>query len=196
MDTQKKLDPYAEKFIQIKARQLIGKWGIRNDDLDDIKQDFRHDLFRRLPKYNAKKAKLTTFIQRVVEHKIANILRDRRSDKSVANRRCLSLDSTVQTDDSSGREIILGDCVSHDQFQLFCRGKTRSRQEERELVADVRQVVGTLPENLRAACELLLEGMSISETARRVGIKRATFYQNVIEPLREAFREVDLEGYF
>jgi hypothetical protein len=38
--------------------------------------------------------------------------------------------------------------------------------------------------------------MSISEAARRAGIKRATFYQNIIEPLREAFREADLEGYF
>lgn len=196
MDTQKKLHPYAKTFIECKTRQLIGKCGIRDIDLKDVEQELHTDLFRRIAKFNSDKAKLTTFIQRVVEHKIANILRDRCSGKSIANRQCLSLDSTVQTDDSTGREITLGDCVSSDQFERFCRGKTRSRQEEWELAADVRQVVGTLPEDLQAACELLLEGMSISETARHTGIKRATFYQNVIEPLREAFREADLESYF
>ena len=196
MDTQKKLHPYAKTFIECKSRQLVGKCGLLQSDIKDIEQELYADLFRRIAKFNSDKAKLTTFIQRVVEHKIANILRDRCSDKSVANRQCLSLDSTVQTDDSTGREITLGDCISSDQFERFCRGKTRNRQEERELIADVRQVIERLPEELRSVCECLLEGMSISEAARRAGIKRATFYQNIIEPLREAFREADLEGYF
>jgi len=196
MDTQKKLHPYAKTFIECKARQLVGKCGLLQSDVKDIEQELYTDLFRRIAKFNSDKAKLTTFIQRVVEHKIANILRDRCSGKSIAHRQCLSLDSTVQTDNSTGRKITLGDCISNEQYERFVRGKTRSRQEERELVADVRQVVGTLPADLQAACGLLLEGLSISETARRTGIKRATFYQNVIEPLREAFREADLESYF
>ena len=149
MDTQKKLHPSAKTFIECKARQLVGKCGLLQSDIKDIEQELYTDLFRRIAKFNSDKAKLTTFIQRVVEHKIANILRDRCSGKSVANRQCLSLDSTVQTDDSTGREITLGDCVSHDQFERFVRGKTRSCQEERELIADVRQVVGRLPKIYR-----------------------------------------------
>lgn len=196
MDTQKKLHPYAKTFIECKARQLVGKCGLLQSDIEDIEQELYADLFRRIAKFNSDKAKLTTFIQRVVEHKIANILRERCSDKSIASRECLSLDSTIQTDDSTGRKITLGDCISNDQFERFRRGRTRSRQEERELTVDVRQVVEKLPEDLRSACECLLEGMSISETARRAGIKRATFYQKIIEPLREVFREADLDGYF
>ncbi len=195
MHNQKKLHPYAKDFIECKVHQLVGKYGIVQSDIEDIRQELYTDLFRRIVKFDNAKAKLTTFIQRVVEHKIANILRDRCSDKSIANRQCLSLDSTVRTDDATGRKITLGDCISNEHFERFSRGKTRSRHEEQQLAFDVRQVVGTLPENLQVACKLLLEGLSISETARRMGIKRATFYQNVIMPLREAFRAASLENY-
>lgn len=196
MDAQKKLDPYAKKCIQIKARQLLGKCGIRRQDLDDIKQDIHLDLLRRRGKYDPRKAKLTTFVQRIVRNGIANLLRDRCSKKAFLGRMCLSLDRPMGTNsDENSHGTTLGDQVSEGYYNALVRGKHRSDEQAHELVVDVRRIVAGLPDEQRVACDHLLSGKNISEAATFVGLKRGTFYGKILLPIRIAFLAAGLDGY-
>ena len=69
------IDEYAVQLIRYKARQLVGRVGFTESDRDDLEQELMLDLLRRLPKYNPDRAQRNTFIARVVEHKIATIIR-------------------------------------------------------------------------------------------------------------------------
>ncbi|MDH4201381.1 MAG: hypothetical protein OEV87_00610 [Phycisphaerae bacterium] len=194
-DGQNEVVAYAETTIEILAKELIGKCGITPDDLEDIEQEMMIDLLRRLGNYDRSKAKLTTFIKRVLERKIANILRQRCTEKEFLNRSCLSLEKSIQSYDTPGEHITLGDTVTTEYYDKTVRGKMRSREDERQLVFDVRQIVAVFPDELRIACEHLLSGKSVSETANLVGIKRSTFYEKVLAPIREAFQAADLKNY-
>ena len=186
----------AKPFIECKTRQLVGKYGFRKRDREDIEQELYLDVLQRLENFDSSKAKLATFIQRVVEHKIADLLRQRCSDKAMAERTALSLSMTVEKDRSTGREITLGDCITNEQYDGFVRNRTRYRLEEHELAMDVHEVLAKLPERLRTACELLMEGRSVAETGRVMDMKHATFYEQIFEPLRAVFQETNLEIYF
>ncbi len=194
MDANKKIHPYAKSFIECKARQLIGKCGIRSQDVEDVEQELYLDLSKRMPRYDPGKSKITTFIQRVVENKIANILRERCAKKNLAFINARSLEEAVGVN-GNGSEVTLGDAIDSDRFERRQRGRSRTRQEERELKSDARDVMGILPKELRIACQLLLNGTPVSNAAKQTGFKRSTFYDRVVVRLREAFRETGMEDY-
>ncbi len=55
MDTNQKrceLTDYALELVHHKARQLVGKAGYTQDDVDDIKQDLIVDLLERLSQFD------------------------------------------------------------------------------------------------------------------------------------------------
>ena len=187
------ITPYAVALIECKAKQLVGKCGFQLCDRDDIEQELYLDLWERLDKFDSEKATYSTFVQRVVENKISNILREHCSDKGLAERTALSLSKPLHIDQASGKEVTLGDCVTNEQYDDFARNKNHSRVEELDMTLDMQQVLARLPEYARRPCELLMEGRTIDETAQLVGMKRITFYRQIIEPLREVLLKANLE---
>ncbi|MGD9126463.1 MAG: sigma factor [Planctomycetia bacterium] len=187
------ITPYAMTFIQHKAKQLVGKCGIREHDREDIEQELYLDLWQRLDKFDGDKATYNTFVQRVVENKISDLLRERCSDKSRLERLHLSFSRVVQLDEANGCTITLGNTIYNEQAN---RNRIRTCQEEQDHAIDVRLIISRLPDYLQKSCELLLEGHTTAEVARMMGMKRVCFYEQVIEPLREIFREADLENFF
>ena len=184
---------YAMAFIQCKAKQLVGKCGIRECDREDIEQELYLDLWQRLDKFDNEKATYNTFVQRVVKHKVADLLRERCSDKGLVERTALSLSKPIHIDQTTGREVTLGDYITNEQYDEFARNRNRSREEEEDLVLDIQEILSKLPEYARRPCELLMEGRTIDETAQLVGMKRITFYRQIVEPLREVLREANME---
>jgi len=73
------LDENVQRLIRYKARRMVGKAGLTSSDVDDIAQDICLDLLSRWPTYRPERAQSSTFIARLVEHKLATILRHRRS---------------------------------------------------------------------------------------------------------------------
>ena len=98
MDTHpKRSEPndYALKLIHHKALQLVGKAGYTQNDLADIRQDLIATLLKRLPKFDPAKATYNTFVARVVERKICNLLRDRQAEMRDHRREECSLNDQV-----------------------------------------------------------------------------------------------------
>ena len=195
MYSHSKLNGYAQTFIDCKVYQLWGRYGLSEDDLDDVRSELTLDLLKRIEKYDSTKATMSTFIQRVVSHKISNILREYSSKKMITDRQSLSLQQAVYSDNPTGHDRRLEDDITSEYYEFHHCGRTRNELEQAELIDDIQHIVDKLPGPLHQACLYLMEGKSISESASLMGLKRSTFYQQIMRPLREVFNAADLDMY-
>ncbi len=178
------LTEYAIETINHKARQLVGKAGYTRNDVEDIKQDLIADLLERLPKFDPAKATYNTFVARVIERKISNLLRDRRAEVRDHRREVCSLNEEIDTGEDEFKQRVT--TISQDDQELRL-GRYRQRAEERnDLKLDIQQVLAGLPVDLRRAAELL-QAHSVAQAAREMGVPHATFYDNYVKRLREIF---------
>jgi len=185
---------YARTNIEVTAQNMIGKSGLGPADLEDVISELTLDLLEHLPLYNARRGKLTTFIQLVVDGKSRRILRDRSRQKRRCHRDAESLDARHRNE-TDGETGTLQDLLGADEIDIHLGRRNRSRHDETILRMDVHAVVGRLPECLRTCCDGIMEGRSISDLARTEGIPRKTFYDRVIVPIRQAFREAGYDDW-
>jgi len=189
-DSNTFIDEYAIRIIRHKAKSLIGKKGLTKSDLEDIEHDLIVDLLQRLPKYDSDKATRNTFISRLVERKISNILRYRMAERRDCRREEGSLDFEIEMEET-GKVFIRTNLVDADEYEIRIGRRNRSRQEENELRLDVESIIAGLPPHLRHICERL-KSMSKADAERELGMAHSTFHDQVIRPLREAFAKAGL----
>src|SRR3990172_5832893 len=60
-----------KRLIRSKALQVVGKAGLTNADRPDVEQELWLDLLERWPKFRPNRARISTFIKRVLNHKVA-----------------------------------------------------------------------------------------------------------------------------
>jgi RNA polymerase sigma-70 factor (ECF subfamily) len=188
----KDIGEYAEKVIRIKARQLVGKAGFTEADREDLAQEMRLDLWRRLPKFDAKKkVKINTFVARVVEHKIASIIEARKAGLRDYRRQRCSLNDPLKT--PAGKPAERGDTVDENERWRRTGCPSRSAKDLRDLANDVAAAISNLPPDLRDLCYRLMN-QTPTEAAQDAGIPRGTLYES-IEMLRRRFEKADLREY-
>ena len=196
LKTEKKnygISDYAENLIQFKARQLVNKAGFTKDDVEDLEQDMRLDLLDRLPKFDPGKAKYNTFVSRIINRKVCNLIRHRTQE--LRDYRCedCSLHDVVEFGENGDEEIKRIDTISQDEHD-FRWGKNLLSSEDRlDLRLDISLVVSKLPPELQKVAKLL-QTMSVTEAAHELGISRTTFYGR-IKKLRQTFDELGIQKY-
>ena len=181
------LDRVEEWFIKSKARQLMNKAGFSVSDIEDIEQDLRLDVLERLPGFDPTKSNRRTFIAMVVNCRAATILKRRHAEKRNGGDWLRSLDVLVPGEDDD--EVAFHETLEGD----VRRPIERTAEERCDLVADVHQVVASLPDDLRPWCAILAE-QNISEASREFGVPRIRIYQ-IKARIRAAFERAGLEGY-
>lgn len=181
-----RLDRFEEWFIARKARQLAGKAGVTQSDVEDIEQDIRLDVLRRLPRFDPAKSNRHTFIAMVVRRCVASILERRRAEKRNFGLRPRSLNAPIR--DAQGREVELHQTLAGDAGR-----PGRSEEELRDLRADVQSAVTSLPEHLRPWCKVFAE-LGIREASRELSVPRCRLQRFKAE-IREAFEEAGLADY-
>ena len=193
MDTNKKpygINDYAEALIHHRAQQLVGNAGYTEDDVEELEQEMRLDLLKRLPKFNPKRATYNTFVTRLIERKICNLIRHR--TQKVRDYRCeeCSLNDTVETDDSKNKKVKRMETITQDEHDLRSGKYRRPAAERLDLRLDISLILSKLPPKLQELAELL-KTMSITEAARELGISRTTLYSSGLAKLRRAFKGID-----
>ncbi len=186
------IDPYAVEIIRFKARQLVGQAGFTVADRDDLEQELILDLLRRLPKYDPSRAKLNTFIARVVEHKIATLIEKQTAHKRDYRRCPCSLNERFE-EEEEGRSVERAETLDQEDYLLRIGVEPRAAEELRALALDVAAVVENLPLELHELCRRLGQE-TVSEISRDTGVPRATLYQSV-KKLREIFEDAGLKDY-
>lgn len=188
---QHRLDDYARKVIRYKATQLIGKCRFTRDDIEDLEQEMMLDLLLRLPRFDASKASLKTFIARIVDRKVSTLLRHRSQKKRDYRREVCSLDDPItHADGDSVRE----EQFSKDDHDLRTGRHTRSEIERTDMRLDISIVLSELSPELKALAERLLT-QSIADAARDLKVPRSTLYGSGISRLRNLFEDKGLRDY-
>ena len=185
------LDTYARTLISHKARQLSQQKGFVPDDRKDLEQEMSLDLLVRLPDFDPERACLSTFSARVVERKVATIIRHRKRKKRDYRCEVYSLDAPIAgVEGCSTRH----DMISQGDCDLRVGRYGRPEIERLDLRIDISLVLAGLPPELRALAERLRE-RSITEVAREMGVSRSTLYETGIARLREIFLDKGLDEY-
>jgi len=185
------LGPYAVQLIRCKARQLVGQAGFTADDLEDIEQDLRLHLFEQLSKYDPARGAFSTFVDRVVDHKAADIL----DAQFAACRDCRiyvgSIDDTLRL--REGGEVPIIDLDLEDAIHVQRGIGDPSPQAEAELKIDLERAMAALTPEQRDLCRRLLTS-SIAEISATTGVPRPTLYDR-LRRIRVAFERAGLREY-
>ena len=185
------IDPYAVEIIRFKARQLVGQAGFTASDRDDLEQELVLDLLRRLPQYDSSRAKRNTFIARVVDHKISNLIEAQKAVSRDYRRSTCSLNERFKDEDGRVAERV--EKLDQEDYLLRIGVEPGPPDELRALALDVAAVVETLPPELSDLCRRL-EQETVSEISRDTGVSRATLYESVTR-LRKIFEDAGLKNY-
>jgi len=191
-DKQYELNDYALELVHHKAWQLVGKAGFTQDDVEDIEQELILDLLERLPKFDPAKAAYNTFVARLVERKISNLIRHRTQDVRDYRREICSLNEDIDVGEDEPKQRL--STISQDEQDIRWGKYDLPAEERAHLQMDVDTVLADLPPDLRQAAELL-QVHPIAQVAREMGVPHATFYDNHLTRLREAFAAKGLDGY-
>lgn len=185
------IDAYAADLIRHKARQLVGKAGLTENDRQDLEQELMIDLLSRMKHFNPAKGKKTTFMTRIVERRISNILEARFAQCRDWRKCTASLNDPIPGGDDDSTERI--EQVSSDGQMGHHQGRETIEQRQNDIRLDVDRVIAALPEDLQELCEKL-QSSNMAEIAREMGVPRSTLYGKLTK-LRDAFREAGLEEY-
>jgi RNA polymerase sigma-70 factor, ECF subfamily len=175
--------PFAIWLIRRKADRVVGRAGFSPSDREDLEQEIALDLLVRLKRFDPVRASFRTFVVRVVDHKVANLLEDRCAGKRDWRRNGESLHDLVDDED--------GDRV--ERWQTLPETAGDDGQGGSDLRLDLEAALRTLPPALREACEWL-RNQSFTEASRATGIPRSTL-QDRMKKVRAQFERAGLDAY-
>ncbi|MFO7900006.1 MAG: sigma-70 family RNA polymerase sigma factor [Planctomycetota bacterium] len=188
----REINEYAESVIRVKARQLIGTAGFTSSDVEDIEQELRLELLLSLPKFDPSKASYRTFVTRLVDGKVAKLVRYHLQEMRDYRRKACSLDELVE--DADGCVTTWAETIDRDETDIRVDRRGRTRAEDAQLQTDVALVLETLPDDLREVAECVMESATLAEAAKKLGMPRTTLY-GALERLRRLFEDAGLGNY-
>lgn len=185
------LPEYASKLIRHKTKQLIGRFGFTRSDRPDLAQELAAHLVERLPKYDPRRSSQSTFISRVIERKIASIIRHQKA--GLRDHRRVGRSLAELSTDEFGKPTELGDTLHSDADARVERRSGPREINRADLSIDVRSTVESLNPTARRICEQLPE-KTVTEISRQLGLSRATVYEHIAR-IRRQFHDAGLAEY-
>ena len=185
-------DSFASQLIRQKAWQLVRHPGFSKSDRPDIEQELAIELVQKYDQFDPERARETTFIARVVEHKAVSLVRARQAEKRHFRRNGKSLNETISDGDDGTVER--AQTVDAAGAKRHTGQAPRSDEEVARLKLDIDEVLETLPADLRKLAEMLTE-MTEYAASRQLGKSRRQVANDVAR-LRERFEDAGLRDYF
>jgi RNA polymerase sigma-70 factor (ECF subfamily) len=170
----------AEKIIRLKARILVGLFGFTEHDLPDIQQELFLELYKTIGSFDPEKSQETTFITRVIESKIFDMIKQRQAQCRDWRKCQYSLNQTVTMP-----EVGVIEKIETLEFEP---------ESDPMLVLDVNLLIERLPPELRKFC-LLLKHYGISEALEEFPIPQSVFFRKLYA-LRKIFQQAGLDEKF
>jgi len=181
---------YVMNRTQYKARQLVRKVPALGD-VEDLQHHLIEDELRRLPKFDGDRASVKTFICRVIDNKIADLLKAHAAVSRGNGRTNESLDDWVH--DEAGGWTRRGTTVEDSRRHTHLGLDERDDHAQSELAMDTADVIETLTPQQQTLCTKLQE-QSPTQIARETGQSRSMLYQR-IAAIRAVFVVAGLHHY-
>ncbi|MEN6358245.1 MAG: hypothetical protein ABFD83_14325 [Armatimonadota bacterium] len=185
------LDGYSVHLIRYKAQRLIGYLGLTESDREDIEQDLAIHLRQNLPKHDASRGSLKTFINCVLDNRVKAIIKSRSCSTLDVRMHAYSIDAAAES--ARFDEFTMADILDTDDYQIMLGNVNRTLIEMVELRIDVRRAVSSLPEDLQKVCKLL-SYTTVTAAARELGIKRSKLYE-MMRRLRDILSAAGIKNY-
>lgn len=181
---------YITKRTHFKARQIVRKCSALGA-VEDVQQDLIMDVLRRLPKFDSSRAGIKTFVCRLIDFKIASLLKSK--DAACRGNGCIESSLDDWTHDENGAWAQRGETIDESRGRAHLGAAPRSDQEQRSLEIDIAVVVATLSPEQRELCERL-KTQTPTEISRDTGMSRSAIYQRVVA-IRAIFVAAKLDLY-
>ena len=182
------LNDYAKRLIRIKARQLIGRAGLRACDREDIEQELTLRLLEQAQRFDPARGSLHTFVARVLDSAAAMLLRHRRRLKRAAGYRAASLEAAGDRGDTEPH--CLRDVLSEADLRRHTGTPPSDALDGLERTEALDHVLRRMPPRLRDVCRRLAAS-NASAVARQMGISRRQLRKLVAE-VRRYFEDAGL----
>jgi RNA polymerase sigma-70 factor (ECF subfamily) len=189
-DNPEALDRFAQGLIRRKVKQIVGRAGFTPQDREDLEQELQLRLWQRLPAFDPQRGHRYAFLTTVVEHVVANLLRELQAQKRDP-RRIQSLHERIQTSDQGPSERAT--TIGQEEYDAWRGRSPRGNAELAQLAHDVAAVLAQLPAELRDLAERL-QYQSLAQIARETGAPRTTLY-TPLRQLRQRFEKARLQDY-
>ncbi len=177
-DPPRHLDPLVQNLIRKKARQLVGRAGLRSRDRADVEQELTSRVLQRLTRAGTFPPR--ALYRSALEQSVADFLRVRQAQRRDPQR----TEELEERDEGLTQQ-------AHDRRH---RRRLRSFVELSDLRADLAALLEQASAEDRAVAEQLLAHGQIQSAARAAGIPRSTFADRV-RRLRQRFEEAGLREY-
>lgn len=174
------IDGDVVQFATRCAHSLVRQVGFTLSDFDDIQQELICVVLNELPSFDPSRSKRTTFIARVLQHKVQQMVRNRTRAKRHPFREAFSLNEACTLSDQSDAtyaEVVADG--NDDAWRL------------RELIADVHAAVVALPPKLRNLA-ILHAHLKPSEARKEAGLAKSSHHR-AIRTIREYFHAAGLK---
>ncbi|MDD5596578.1 MAG: sigma factor [Victivallaceae bacterium] len=178
--TEPELFALAEKIIRHRARMLIGLFGFTKHDVPDIQQELFLELYKRKENFDSEKGRESTFIARVVESKVLDLIKQRQAECRDWRQCRESLNRTVTLPDIGVIEKI--DTLESEQ------------NSDLLLILDVTLIQERLPPDLQEFCQIL-KYYDKNEALADYSTSRSVFFRN-LQKLKDIFLQAGFDEKF
>lgn len=180
------LDRSCINLIQGKARRLAHHPYFSISDVEDIESELAIHLRQQSHKYDPKRGSYRTFASRILDHRTAAMIAERRTRHF--NHTVVSLDlmSAVdeETPDATGKNVITQMIDAQNQeFTLVVA-----------LRIDLINAMRHLTPQQTELCHLLASGWNVSECSQAMGISRDSVYE-LKRQIQHQFRRLALDAH-
>lgn len=186
-----KIDSFTEGYIKKSVRQLIGKFGITETDIEDVEQKLFLKLAKHLPCDNPDAPQWKAFVATTVKRCIANMVRDTRAEKR-DHRRVRSIHVVIGVDDDGPVE--LADTIGDHEVPVRRLRSRRNSQELASLRMDLDDLTAELRDARHREFMQRLKHDSISQVARDMDLPPTTL-GSWLRKLRQKFEDTGLRDY-
>jgi len=173
-----------------KAKQLVGRAGFKQQDIEDLEQDLMLRLIQGLQSYDPEIAHQKSFVTAIVERAVATILRDANAGKRDHGDQ-QSLEVLVEfTGESPTR---LSNTIGDREYNRRRGRHPRTAEELQSLSSDLAAVIGSLPTDQQDLAKKL-KSESIAGSARELGIPRTTL-NDAVRRLQTRFMQSHVDDH-
>lgn len=161
------------RLVRLKALKLRKRAEFRYEELDDIEQELRMALIASYPNFDPNISHWNVFAKTVIERAVCNLLRERRAqcrDQGDA----VSHSAEIIRDGQ--QKVSLSSQLLPEQQAFLVGEAERPAAEQLDLAVDLQAVIAQLPEELQQLCSLLMEGLNVTQVAKRLNVHRSTVY--------------------
>lgn len=177
-------------LIRRMACQLSRSPGFTRSDQPDIEQEFRFLLWRKAAKYNAARARRTTFAKRIIQNKAASMAREVAAGKRTYRRNSISLNEIVG--DLVGGPRELSDLIEESAARRHIGQRNRNGADLAILKLDVAATNHALDPTLRTFAALLAHTSEYA-AGQVLGFSRKQAARH-LQALRDEYEERGLAG--